>query len=174
MFEFVNRGTVLTVSSENGAVLSVTAGGKAATAEADRAFRLRLLDGAGDAVTLDDRDFRDFSSDGGELLRWRGCRKFPGLEMRLRIRPAEDGSFRFRPAVAGIPGGYRLEWVSAPLVENAEREVPEILGSAWRAPDGQEAVFLANYLTRKNSCRLNGKTVEVPPLDVVMIAGTVR
>ena len=60
--------------------------------------------------------------------------------------------------------------VFSTLVENAEREVPEILGSAWRAPDGREAVFLVNYLTRKNSCRLNGKTVEVPPLDVVMIA----
>ena len=138
MFEFANRGTVLTVSSENGAVLSVTAGGKAVTAEADRAFRLRLLDGSGDAVTLDDRDFRDFSSDGGELLRWRGCRKFSGLEMRLRIRPAEDGSFRFRPAVAGIPGGYRLEWVSAPLVKIPPEFMflhPRYEGMLFRAGD---------------------------------------
>ena len=116
MSEFVNQTTVLRLSSENGAVLSLTANGNVLTAPADRAFRIRLLSETGDSVPLDDRDFRDFSSDGKGLLQWRGCLKFAGLEMKLKIRPAENGSFRFRPSVSGIPDGFRLEVVSAPLL----------------------------------------------------------
>ena len=116
MFELVNLTTVLRLSDKNGVIVSMTADGKPLTGAAERAFRLRLLSETGDPVTLDDRDFGQFSFDGKSVLHWSACRKFPGLEMTLKIRPAEHGSFRFRPLLAGIPSGWRLELMSAPLL----------------------------------------------------------
>ena len=59
--------------------------------------------------------------------------------------------------------------VFATLARSGERRVPEILTSAWRAPDGREAAFFVNYQTQEKSFRLNCRTVSVPPLDVVML-----
>ena len=116
MFELVNLTTVLRLSDKNGAIVSMTADGKQLTAAAERAFRLRLMSETGDPVTLDDRDFDKFSFDGKFLLHWSSCRKFPGMEMMLKIRTAEQSSFRFRPSLTGLPAGWRLELMSAPLL----------------------------------------------------------
>ena len=64
MFEFVNQESCLKFSSVNGAISGMTAYGKELMTGAERAFRIRLLAGNGDAVMLDDRDFSDFSFDG--------------------------------------------------------------------------------------------------------------
>ena len=45
--------------------------------------------------------------------------------------------------------------------------VPEILCSAWCAPGGRKTAFFVNYATEEKSFRLNGKTITVPPLNVV-------
>ena len=138
MFELVNRVTCLKFSSENGAIHSVMSNGKVVVSAAERAFRLRLLAESGDAVMLDDRDFGKFSFDDNGLLNWRECRKFPGLTVTVKVRPAEAGSFRFRPSVAGIPAGFRLEWVSAPLLEIPPKFVflhPRYEGALFRVDD---------------------------------------
>ncbi|MBQ9336956.1 MAG: hypothetical protein IJS14_06645 [Lentisphaeria bacterium] len=134
MFELKNQGTCLQLSAKSGAVLGMSANGKNLTGASDRAFRIRLLDPAGDAVTLDDRDFADFSFDGKELLQWSGCGKFPGLTMALRIRPAEHGSFRFRPSLSGIPADLRPELMSAPLLAlplDSELLLPQSEGALY-------------------------------------------
>ena len=94
----------------------MTSNGKDLAGTSARAFRIRLLTEDGDSEQLDDSDFGQFAFDGKELLHWSDCRKHPGLEMFLKIRSAENGSFRFRPSLKGIPENLRLELVSAPLV----------------------------------------------------------
>jgi len=59
--------------------------------------------------------------------------------------------------------------VLANLTRSGERRVPEILRSAWRAPDGREAAFFVNYQTQEKFFRMNGRTVTVPPLDALML-----
>jgi hypothetical protein len=53
--------------------------------------------------------------------------------------------------------------------ERDDKSGPEILSSAWRAPDGRTAAFFVNYMTEEKTFRWNGKDYTVPPLDVMMM-----
>ena len=153
MFELINQGTSLKISAENGAISSVTVNGKSLTAASEHAFRFRLMTEYGDTVMLDERDFQEFSFDGKEVLQWRGSKTFPGVEMKLKITPAEHGSFRFRPSLSGLPAGWRLEFISAPLLkfpletdlllpqsEGALYQYSEAIGESW-----EEHLFYPGY-----------------------------
>ncbi|MBO5724235.1 MAG: hypothetical protein J6S58_05340, partial [Lentisphaeria bacterium] len=143
MFEFINGTTCLKISPENGAIHSVTMNGKMVSSTSDRAFRIRLLAENGDYEMISDSDFQDFSLEGNTSLHWRKCRKFPGLEFMLKIRCAEYGSFLFRPSVTGIPSGFQLEWISAPVLGlplDFETLYPHFEGFLQKAPP--EAVHM--------------------------------
>lgn len=116
MFVLENEETHLILSENNGAICDLMQNGKSLITTSDRAFHLRLLDDNGDTVLVDDRDFSEFSFDGDGILHWCGCDKFPRMEVTLKIRKAEHGSFRFRPSVTGIPAGHYLELIAAPLL----------------------------------------------------------
>lgn len=141
MFEFVNQESCLKFSSVNGAISGMTAYGKELMTGAERAFRIRLLAGNGDTVMLDDRDFSDFSFDGKNILHWRDCRKFAGLEAALEIRCAGNDTFCFRPQVSGIPEGFLLELISAPLIGiaiDSDLLIPHYEGALWQYADAVE------------------------------------
>lgn len=141
MPELKYQNTTLNFSAENGAICSFAVNGKNLTGHAERAFRIRLLSEDGEAVMLDDRDFRDFSFDEHGKLHWSSCQKFPGLEMTLIVRKAENGSFRFRPALTGIPADQRLELVAAPLLGiplTHDLLIPLSEGSLQRFADAAE------------------------------------
>ncbi|MBQ9337710.1 MAG: hypothetical protein IJS14_10495, partial [Lentisphaeria bacterium] len=48
------------------------------------------------------------------------------------------------------------------------RTVPEIVCSAWRAPDGRQAAFFVNYQTEAKSFRRDGQDFTVPALSVLV------
>lgn len=105
----------LVLSGKNGAVLALEHRGLNLLAPAERAFSLRFLREDGNYLELDDTDFTAFRFEGGEA-RWSECRTVLGLRFTLRIRNGEDGSFRFRPALAGIPAGLLPDFMEAPHI----------------------------------------------------------
>ena len=148
MFEFVNQASCLKFSSANGFIAGMTAFGKELMTGVKRAFRIRLLADNGDAVMLDDLDFSDFSFDGKNILRWHGCRKFAGLEVTVEIRCAENDSFRFRPSVSGIPDGFLLELISAPLIRitiDSDLLIPHYEGALWQYADAVEKTWEEHF-----------------------------
>lgn len=152
MIEFVNQETRLEISPANGVISSVTVNGKS-SASSEHAFRVRLMTDYGDTVMLDERDFQDFSFDGKEVFHWRRSKTFPGLEVTLKITPAEHGAFRFRPSLSGRPDGWRLEFLSAPLLKfplNYDLLLPQSEGALYQYADAigeswEEHFFFPGY-----------------------------
>ena len=109
--EFKSGGEVLRLADANGAVESlVAADGSERLVAAIEAFTLQLLDEKGEPTLLKSSDFA-FSHE-GRLFTWRHTN---GLIVRMKVE-ADDGEFRFRPSVEGIPAGMLLEWFDGPQI----------------------------------------------------------
>lgn len=121
MNDVVIHTTELEISMENttGRILSIRRSGNELARPADRAFSMQLLDGDGNAVCLDDRDFSCCRYSSG-VFSYSGCARFPQLTFEIRIRVS--GKFiAFTNAVSGIPENQVLEWVDAPQVHVPEK-----------------------------------------------------
>ena len=55
------------------------------------------------------------------------------------------------------------------LANGKSLEVPAVLCTLWNDRKGGEMLFCANYLTRPQQIRIEGRTVEIPPLDAAAI-----
>lgn len=110
-----NGESRLVLSGKNGAVLALEHRNLSLLAPAERAFSLRFLQQNGDYLELDDTCFSSFRFEAGEA-RWSECRPVPGLLFTLKIRNGEDGSFRFRPALSGIPADLLPDFIEAPHI----------------------------------------------------------
>lgn len=109
--ELKSGGASLRISDANGAVEALVApDGSGRVVPAAEAFTLQLLDGNGNPTRLKSGDFA-FSRN-GDGLTWRHPN---GLQVRMDVT-SEDGEFRFRPSVSGIPAGMLLEWFDGPQI----------------------------------------------------------
>ena len=55
------------------------------------------------------------------------------------------------------------------LANGKSIEVPSVLCTLWRDREGKEKLFCANYLMQAQQIGVAGRTVEVPPLDAVVL-----
>ncbi len=104
----------LRLSPEDGRITGYRYRGEELLPPAPGAFALRFLDQEGNYLPLGSADFRRFSFEDG-FCRWWDCPEHPGLAVESRVR-FEEGAFRFRPAVRGIPEGLWLELIDLPQV----------------------------------------------------------
>ncbi|MBQ9387518.1 MAG: hypothetical protein IJU01_02525, partial [Lachnospiraceae bacterium] len=106
--EFKSGGATLRLSETCGAVESLVADGAERVVPAAEAFTLQLLDGKGEPTLIKSSEFV-FE---GQAIIWRHAN---GLIVRMEVA-AEEGEFRFKPSVEGIPAGMLLEWFDGPQV----------------------------------------------------------
>ena len=92
----------------------------------------------------------------------------PVIELVKRLNAARKKYPQFlmrgemvKPPLAVECGKYKIHY------RDRVGEYPEILTSAWRAPDGEIKQFFVNFQNRPVKFKVNGANVEIAPLSVI-------
>lgn len=92
----------------------------------------------------------------------------PVIELVKRLNAARKKYPQFlmrgemvKPPLAVECGKYKIHY------RDRVGEYPEILTSAWRAPDGEIKQFFVNFQNRSVKFKVNGANVEIAPLSVI-------
>lgn len=110
----------LRISATSGVLLGMTWRGRELLRAASALFSLGMLAEDGVMTVLDSRRFEDWrvqTRPSGVRIEAGGCADYPSLRVRVDVRGAAGGVFRFRPRVTGVPTTARLCWLAAPIVE---------------------------------------------------------
>lgn len=112
--------TELRISANNGVLLGMTWRGHELLRPGTALFSLGMLADDGAMTPVDSRCFKDWRTQSrrqGLRIEASGCAEYPSLRVRVDVRGAANGVFRFRPRVTGVPTTSRLCWLAAPIVE---------------------------------------------------------
>ena len=83
-------------------------------------------------------------------------RKYP--DFLLRGRMLKD--------TLPVSGENIQEWTP----DGKQKNFPAFYHSSWQAPNGRKMLFVANYIDRKQSITIGGKSYDVPPCSVLSMA----